>query len=155
MSGFSQILQSFTHQAPNTAHAFAQMNRFYFDHNATTPMAPEVLDSMTEVLRSGFGNPSSAHAEGQTARRLIEDARRRIASAIGAAATELVFTSGGTEANNLAILGLVRGRQKPHVIATVVEHAAVLEPCRRLEREGIEVTYVPVYSAGGVDVPSD
>lgn len=131
---------------------FALMNRFYFDHNATTPIAPEVLESITEVLRSSFGNPSSAHAEGQTARRLIEDARRRVASAVGATATELVFTSGGTEANNLAILGMVRGRAKAHMITTAIEHAAVLEPCRQLEREGIDVTYVPVGAAGVVDV---
>lgn len=128
------------------------MNRFYFDHNATTPVAREVLESMTEVLRAGFGNPSSAHAEGQMARRLIEDARRQIASNIGASATELVFTSGGTEANNLAILGLVRDRPGAHVITTAIEHAAVLEPCRQLEREGVQVTYVPVDASGVADV---
>jgi cysteine desulfurase len=128
------------------------MNRFYFDHNATTPVAREVLENMTEVLRVGFGNPSSAHAEGQMARRLIEDARRQIASNIGASATELVFTSGGTEANNLAILGLVRGRPGAHVITTAIEHAAVLEPCRQLEREGVDVTYVPVDGSGVVDI---
>ena len=128
------------------------MNRFYFDHNATTPMSLQVLETMVEVQRSGFGNPSSAHAEGQAARRIIEDARRNMASKIGASATELVFTSGGTEANNLAILGLVRGTLKPHVITTAIEHAAVLEPCRRLEREGVEVSYLPVDASGLVSI---
>jgi cysteine desulfurase len=128
------------------------MSRFYFDHNATTPVSPEVIEAASEALRSGFGNASSIHAEGQNARQLLERARRQIASYIGAAAAEIIFTSGGTESNNLAILGWVRnapGRGK-HVITTAIEHPSVLESCRQLENEGTAVTYVPVGPNGAV-----
>src|SRR6476469_3457790 len=102
------------------------MSRFYFDHNATTPVAPEVIEAVSEALRSGFGNASSIHAEGQNARQLLERARRQIAAYTGASATEIVFTSGGTESDNLAILGLVRNAPGPHkhVITTTMEHPA-------------------------------
>ena len=129
------------------------MSRFYFDHNATTPVAPEVIEAVSEALRSGFGNASSIHAEGQNARQLLERARRQIAAYTGASATEIVFTSGGTESDNLAILGLVRNAPGPHkhVITTTIEHPAVLESCRQLENEGAAVTYVPVGPNGTVD----
>lgn len=129
-----------------------QMNRCYFDHNATTPLAPEVAQVMADVLCNGFGNPSSVHQEGQAARQLLEGARRRIASIISADQTEIVFTGGGTESNNLAILGIARsvagsGR---HVITSAIEHPAVLEPCRQLQREGFDVTFLPVDRNGRV-----
>jgi cysteine desulfurase len=132
------------------------MSRFYFDHNATTPVAPEVIEAASEALRSGFGNASSIHAEGQNARQLLERARRQIASYIGVSAAEIVFTSGGTESNNLAILGLMRNMHGPgkHVITTAIEHPSVLESCRQLESEGTAVTYLPVGSNGAV-VPEE
>lgn len=125
------------------------MMRHYFDHNATTPMAPEVF---ADVLNTTYGNASSIHHEGQKARQALENARRSIARIMGAAATEIVFTSGGTESDNLAILGLVRNlpQTRKHVIASTIEHPAVLEPCRQLEREGVEVTYVRVDGNGFV-----
>ncbi|MGA8593945.1 MAG: cysteine desulfurase family protein [Bryobacteraceae bacterium] len=128
------------------------MNRCYFDHNATTPLAPEVAQAMADVLCNGFGNPSSVHQEGQAARQLLEGARRRIGSIVGADQTEIVFTSGGTESNNLAILGITRGvlRSGKHVITSAIEHPAVLEPCRQLQREGFDVTFLPVDRNGGV-----
>lgn len=133
------------------------MNRFYFDHNATTPLAPEVAQVITEALRSGFGNPSSVHQEGQRARQFLETARRRVARLVTADPAEIVFTSGGTESNNLAILGCARnvetGRAR-HVITTAIEHPSALEPCRQLEREGVEVTILPVSEDGVVD-PED
>jgi cysteine desulfurase len=132
------------------------MRRFYFDHNATTPVAPEVIETAVHVLTDGYGNPSSIHADGQTAKRLLESARRQVAGALNANPTEIVFTSGGTEADNLAVLGLVRQIARPakHVITTAIEHPAILESCRQLEREGVEVTYLPVSPSGAI-VPSD
>jgi cysteine desulfurase len=128
------------------------MPRYYFDHNATTPVAPEVLDAITDVLRLGYGNPSSIHREGQQARQLLESARRTVAAKLGADPAGIVFTSGGTEANNLAILGLVRGLNaaRRHVITTAIEHPSVLEACRQLEREGVLLTVIPVDAAGRV-----
>jgi cysteine desulfurase len=132
------------------------MSRFYFDHNATTPVAPEVIETVVDVLRHGYGNASSIHADGQAAKQLLESARRQVAGALKANPAEIVFTSGGTEAGNLAVLGLVRQipRRTKHVITTSIEHPAVLESCRELEREGVEVTYVPVSQSGAI-VASD
>jgi cysteine desulfurase len=128
------------------------MPRYYFDHNATTPVAPEVLDAMTDVLRRGYGNASSIHREGQQARQLLETARRTVAAKLGADPAGIVFTSGGTEANNLAILGLVRRLDvaRRHVITTAIEHPSVLEACRQLEREGVSLTIMPVDAMGKV-----
>lgn len=127
--------------------------RAYFDHNATTPVAPEVLDRMRTVFLEEFGNASSVHAFGQAARRRLEEARGEVARVLGAEPNEIVFTSGGTEADNLAILGLVRNDPRPrkHVITSAIEHPAVLEACAQLEREGVEVTRVPPDSSGVVD----
>ena len=130
------------------------MNRFYFDHNATTPLAPEVLHAHTEALREVYGNASSIHQAGQEARHRLEIARRQAAELIGAAPKEIVFCSGGTEADNTAVLATVRGRAHAHVITTAIEHPAVLQPCQQLAREGAEITYVPVGSSGVVD-PDD
>ncbi len=116
----------------------------YFDHNATTPVAPEVADAFAEAIREIWGNPSSVHTAGQVARQKLEHARRIVAGALGASPTEFVFTSGGTESNNIAILGLVRNLPAgpKHVVTTALEHPSVLETYRQLEREGVAVTYV-------------
>jgi cysteine desulfurase len=126
----------------------------YFDHNASTPVAPEVADAMGAAVREIFGNPSSTHRHGQIARRHLEDARRRIAEHINASPTEIVFTSGGTESNNLAIFGLVRSLpgERKHAITTAIEHPAVLEPFRRLESQGVDVTYLKAGASGALDV---
>jgi cysteine desulfurase len=130
------------------------VNHFYFDHNATTPIAPDVLLAHTEALRDVYGNASSIHQTGQEARRRFEHARRQIADLLGAAPKEIIFCSGGTEANNTAVLATVRGRDRAHAITTAIEHPAVLQPCEQLAREGFDITYVPV-GAGGVVDPAD
>ncbi|HEX8985312.1 MAG TPA: cysteine desulfurase family protein [Bryobacteraceae bacterium] len=132
------------------------MTRSYFDHNATTPVAPEVLEAMLPLLRDGFGNASSIHHYGQKAKQELETARERLAALMHAQPRDLVFLSGGTEADNLALFGVVRNSTRPrrHVITTAIEHPAVLGACAQLEREGVEVTRLPVSSAGLVD-PDD
>lgn len=130
------------------------MQRLYFDHNATTPVSPEALDAMAVCLGQEYGNASSVHYFGQQARQRLETARRQVAALLGSEAREVVFTSGGTEADNLAILGTVRARGGGHVITTAIEHPAVLQACAQLEREGAAVTRVPVGSCGVVD-PDD
>ncbi len=132
------------------------MQRFYFDHNATTPVAPEVLETLVECLGQVYGNASSIHYFGQAAKQKVEAARRQLAALINANPANIVFTGGGTEANNLAILGVVRaapGASK-HVVTTAIEHTAVLSPCAQLEREGVAVTRVKV-GASGVADPDD
>lgn len=132
------------------------MNRFYFDHNATTPVAPAVMQAMLPCLDQAYGNASSIHSFGQEARRLLERARSQVAGLIHCAPAEVVFVSGGTEANNLAILGAVRNapRERRHVITTAIEHPCVLDACRQLQQEGVEVTCVPV-GADGLVSPDD
>ena len=126
------------------------MDRFYFDHNSTTPVSPEVLAVYLPVLLEVYGNASSIHHHGQMAKQQLETGRRQTAKLLGCTTKELVFLSGGTEANNLAIFGV-----KPrHVITTRIEHPAVLNPCGQLERQGAAVTYVPVGASGVVD-PED
>lgn len=129
------------------------VQRFYFDHNATTPVSDEVLKVLIPTLAGVYGNGSSIHYFGQVAKQHMEMARRTLASAVGADAREIVFLSGGTEADNLAILGSVRAKTatRRHVVTTSIEHVAVLKACAQLEREGVEVTYVPVGSNGLVD----
>jgi cysteine desulfurase len=122
------------------------MKRIYFDHNATTPMAPEVLAAMLPYLTEEYGNASSIHAYGQNARGAVEQARSSVAALVGARAAEIMFTSGGTESNNHAILGAVAaapGKAK-HVITSAIEHVAVLDPCRALAKSGIDLTVLPV-----------
>src|SRR5205085_1035783 len=131
----------------------------YLDYNATTPIAPEVIAAMQPFLAGGFGNPSSTHALGRAARAAIEDARSQVASLIGAQAADIVFTCGGTEASNAAIKGVawnhgLEVRATGHMITSVVEHPATLEPCRFLERQGWRITRVGVDSTGLVD-PED
>lgn len=132
------------------------MQRAYFDHNATTPLAPEVRDAVVSCLDETYGNASSIHHFGQAAKQRLEGARRQIAGLIGAKPAEIVFTGGGTEADNLAILGVVRAAPGPrkHVITSAIEHPAVLGPCGQLEREGVAITRLPVDARGVVD-PDD
>ena len=132
------------------------MPRFYFDHNATTPVSPAVLEVLVPALLEVYGNASSIHQHGQIAKQKLEIARRQVALLLHADAKDVVFLSGGTEADNLAILGTVRSHPaaKKHVVTTTIEHPAVLNPCRQLEREGVEVSYVPVGPDGVVD-PGD
>jgi cysteine desulfurase len=125
----------------------------YLDYNATTPVLPAVAEAMLPYLYEHFGNPSSGHPYGAAARGAVEKARRQVADLLGARPEEIVFTSGGSEANNTAILGvarLLRSRGR-HVVTSAVEHPAVLEPCAALEAEGFRVTRVPVDGAGRVD----
>ncbi len=126
------------------------MTRFYFDHNATTPLSARALAEMTSCLRDDFGNPSSIHQDGQAAKQRLETARRQVAAAVGADPDEVIFTSGATEANNMALFGL----RPRHVITSTIEHPAVGQVCAELERRGAQVTYVPVSGAGVVD-PDD
>jgi cysteine desulfurase len=130
--------------------------RHYFDHNATTPVSTEVLEVLLPALLEVYGNASSIHYYGQLAKQRLEMARRDTASLLNCDPKEVIFLSGGTEADNLAILGSVRAHtaSKKHVITTVIEHPAVLNTCRELEREGVEVTYVRVGADGVVD-PGD
>ena len=123
------------------------MRKIYADHNATTPLDPQVLDAMLPYLREHFGNASSVHVFGREARAAIDDARVRIAKLLGAQEGEIVFTGGGTEADNTAIFGVARAqRQKGrHIVSSRIEHHAVLHACQYLEKTGAcEVTYLPV-----------
>jgi cysteine desulfurase len=126
--------------------------RVYLDNNATTPVLPEVLDAMRPYFGERFGNASSIHHHGQETRAAVEQAREAVAQLLGARASEIVFTSGGTEADNLAVFGMARAGD--HVISSTIEHHAVLNACRHLEKLGCEVTYVPVDGRGLVD-PAD
>ncbi|RJP34124.1 MAG: cysteine desulfurase NifS [Actinobacteria bacterium] len=127
--------------------------RIYLDHAATTPFHPEVTEAMLPYLSDRFGNPSSIYSEGREARKAVEAARSRVAEALGADPSEIIFTSGGTEADNLAVMGTARANRDrgDHIVTTVIEHHAVLEPCHYLEDEGCKVTYLPVDGAGIVD----
>ena len=128
------------------------MRRVYLDNNATTPVLPEVLDAMRPYYSEHFGNASSIHHHGQETRAAVERARESVAALLGCRPAEVVFTSGGTEADNLAIFGLVCAGD--HVITSTIEHHAVLNSCKHLAEKGIEVTYLPVDGRGLVD-PGD
>lgn len=136
--------------------------RVYLDHNATTPVDPAVFNAMAPFYTANFGNAGSIHTAGQRARAAVDTARELVAALLGAKASEIVFTSGGTEADNLAIGGLV-DRLAPasgytgsrrHVISSSIEHHAVLNTCQQLEKSGVDVTYVRVGSGGVID-PED
>jgi len=130
------------------------VQRFYFDHNATTPIAPEVLETMVSCLGQVYGNASSIHHFGQSAKQRLEQARRQLAALLHCQPTELIFTAGGTEADNLAILGAARAAGRGHIVTTTIEHPAVLMTVKQLEREGFVVTGVRVGSNGIVN-PDD
>lgn len=128
----------------------------YLDHAATTPLDPSVESAMRRFLREKFGNPSSIYALGMEANMAIDGARKDISEVLNCRPNEIIFTAGGTESANFAIFGIVRphlarGKRKPHVITTTIEHHAVLEPLRALQREGLQVTYLPVDAEGFVD----
>jgi cysteine desulfurase len=132
------------------------MRRIYLDHAATTPTRPEVVKVMLPYFADGFGNPSSIYSYGQEARGAVEEARTKVAELIGARSEEIVFTSGGTEADNLALKGIAHANEPKgnHIITTSIEHHAVLEVCKFLERRGLKITYLPVDKYGLVD-PDD
>ena len=131
------------------------MQRIYLDANATTPVLPEVVEAMRPFFSEGFGNPSSAHFHGQHARSAVEHARTSIAKLLHAANKEIVFTSGGTEADNLALTGVLQpfldSKEPAHLITTQIEHHAVLYAAEALEKRGIEVTYLAPDSKGLID----
>ncbi len=129
------------------------MKAVYLDYNATTPIDPEVIEAMEPFLRNHFGNPSSSHSFGTTTRSAVEKARKQVAGLLGAKSYEIIFTSGGTESNNLAVQGVAfslksKGR---HIITSSIEHPAIMEVCRHLEGNGFRITHLPVDSDGMVD----
>ena len=129
------------------------MRHVYLDHNATTPVLPDVLEAMLPFQREAFGNPSSVHQFGRRARVAVDDARDAVAEVLRAPAASVIFSSGGTEANNTIIKGVAQARRDRgrHLVTSQIEHPAVLDACEALERQGYEVTYVPVDERGVVD----
>jgi cysteine desulfurase len=131
------------------------MKKIYLDYNASTPIAPQVLEAMMPYLTNKFGNPSSSHSFGVECRAAVEQARERLANILGCEASEVIFTSGATESNNMVIKGIAKAAGKgKHFITSQIEHPAVLEPCRHLEKYGYSVTYLSVDRLGVVD-PDD
>lgn len=133
------------------------MKHIYLDYSATTPIDSKVLNEMKPYFSVDFGNPSSIHNFGQKAMAAVDKARERVAAFLNCEPGEIIFTSGATESDNLAIKGLIKalkrnGAEKLHIITSSIEHPAVLEPCREMEKEGVEVTYLPVKTNGVVDV---
>src|SRR5215510_12885714 len=129
-----------------------RMRRVYLDSNATTPMRPEVVAAMTPVFTENYGNPSSIHWFGQHAKSLVDDARKHVARLINPETAEIVFISGGTEADNFAIRGIAA--KGGHIITSAIEHHAVMHTCKDLEKQGVSVTWLPVSRDGLVD-PDD
>src|SRR5262245_6295630 len=127
----------------------------YMDNHATTPVDPRVLDAMLPLFKNQFGNAASRnHAFGWSAEEAVEKARKQVADIIGANAREIVFTSGATESNNLALKGVAEmyAERGNHIITAATEHKAILDTCKRLEKEGARVTYLPVQSNGLIDL---
>ncbi|VBB06031.1 aminotransferases class-v pyridoxal-phosphate attachment site [Lucifera butyrica] len=122
------------------------MKRIYFDHSATTPVDPEVATLMLEYMTDKFGNPSSIHSFGREVKKAVDQARQSVADLIGANPNEIFFTSGGTEADNLALKGVAYANRKKgnHIITTAIEHHAILHTCEYLEKQGFSITYLPV-----------
>ena len=129
------------------------MRRIYLDHAATTPTHPEVVKAMLPYFTDAFGNPSSIYSYGQEARGAIEEARTRVAALIGARSEEIIFTSGGTEADNFALKGIAYANENKgkHIVTTPIEHHAVMEACKFLQGRGFRITYLPVDEYGLVD----
>jgi hypothetical protein len=132
------------------------MRRIYLDYNASTPVDPRVAEAMRAATEDGYGNPSSLHWAGAPAKEIVEKSRQQVAALLGCAPEGIVFTSGGSEANNLALKGMFFARRDRavHIITTQVEHPSILSPCGFLERQGARVTYLPVDGTGLVD-PDD
>jgi len=128
------------------------MKKIYLDNNATTPLHPEVLEAMLPGLRENYGNPSSIHSFGRSARVQLDEAREKVACLINAHSSEIIFTSGGTEANNLALLGVAFKDKEKKIITSKIEHPSVLNPCRQLEEQGVEVHYLDVDESGRIDM---
>jgi len=130
------------------------VNKIYLDHSATTRTDEDVAKAMLGYMTETYGNPSSVHSFGRSARKVVEEAREKVAKAIGAEPNEIIFTSGGTEADNLAIRGVAFANKKRgnHIITSSIEHHAVLDACKALEREGFQVTYLPVDENGMVNI---
>ena len=128
------------------------MKKIYLDNNATTPLHPEVLEAMLPGLRENYGNPSSIHSFGRSARVQLDEAREKVARLINAQSSEIIFTSGGTEANNLALLGVAFKDKGKKIITSKIEHPSVLNPCRQLEEQGVEVHYLDVDGLGRIDM---
>ena len=126
------------------------MKKVYLDHNATTPLDPRVFEAMKPYFTDVYGNPSSPHHYGRLAKQALEESRAVVAEAIGAKPEEIIFTSGGTESDNLALRGIAYHKGKGHIITTSVEHHAVLKTCKDLENDGFSITYLPVDSQGRV-----
>lgn len=124
----------------------------YLDNAASTPVSDAVLQEMLPYFKENFGNPSSIHKHGRIATKAIETARKRIAELINAQPSEILLTSGGTESNNTALFGIMQQKKGKQLITSSIEHDAVLEPCKRLEKEGYSVVYLPVDSFGTVDI---
>src|SRR5262245_24552133 len=127
----------------------------YMDNHATTPLDPRVLDAMMPYFKEQFGNAASRNHEfGWGAEEAVENARKQIAALIGATAKEIIFTSGATESNNLALKGVAEmyAEQGNHIITAATEHKAILDTCKRLEKRGVRVTYLPVQANGLVDL---
>ncbi|MCA9118419.1 MAG: aminotransferase class V-fold PLP-dependent enzyme, partial [Planctomycetaceae bacterium] len=126
----------------------------YFDCNATTPVDSRVIDAMIHVLQYEVGNAGSTHALGRRAKAMVHKARDQIGTVVNARRHEIIFTSGATEANNLAILGLAPfgvQNKRQHIVSSAIEHKAVLEPLSQLQKQGFEITIVPVDSSGRID----
>jgi cysteine desulfurase len=132
------------------------MTHVYFDHNATTPVDPAVLAAMLPFLTTEFGNASSIHSYGQRSRGAVENARAQVAAFLGAQPGDIVFTAGGTESNNLGVFGLIGAEtgEHKHIITTMIEHSAVLNPCQALAERGFDVTFLPVGADGILDPAS-
>jgi cysteine desulfurase len=131
--------------------------KVYFDHSATTPVDKKVLKEMAPYFGEKFGNPSSIHGFGQEAMAGVDKAREQVANFLNCEPGEVIFTSGATESDNLALFGLIKalknqGVKNPHVITTLIEHDAVLTPCLEIEKDGVEITFLPVKSNGVVDL---
>jgi len=129
------------------------MHPIYLDHNATTPLRPEVLEAMLPYLQTHFGNPSSIHRTGRRAKQGLETAREQIAALIHCRPSEILFTSGGTESNNLALGGVLRSARArgSHVVTTAIEHSSILEPLQALGPDGVDATLLPVNDEGRVE----
>jgi cysteine desulfurase len=132
------------------------MKRIYMDHSATAPMAPQVLEAMLPYFSEKFGNASSLHSFGREAKEALEECREKVAGLLGADPEEAIFTSGGTESDNLALKGIAYGSREKglgnHIITTAIEHPAILETCRKLENQGFSITYLPVTREGLIDL---